>query len=84
MGSKSSDKAMFSMVCRGFAKDMLEVGGPILSLQVIDHTPTLTKYVSQPYECKEDRLVSIILHPSPWEHNGFLWDFAYPEIQWRL
>jgi len=29
---------------------MLEVGKPVLSLAVTDHTPALQKYVSSPYK----------------------------------
>jgi len=29
-------------------------------------------------------LVSIVIHPWLYDRNGFLWDLAYPEIQWRV
>ena len=75
---------MFRMNCLAFTPGMLEVGQSVLGLQVIDHTPELKKFVSIPYECKEDKLISIVIHARTYERNGFLWDLAYPEIQWRI
>lgn len=48
-GSIASDKAMFNVVCRGYAPGMLEVGTPLMKLIVVNHTPELKKYVSEPY-----------------------------------
>lgn len=75
----SSEKATFQICCYGLIPGMLEVDfKPLIHLAVTDHTPELKKYVSQPYECKEDQLVTIMMHPWAWEHNGFLYDFVYP------
>ncbi len=52
-----------------------------LSVQPND---SLEKYTSKSYSPDKDELVSIIIYPWLYHHNGYLWDIIYPEISWTL
>ena len=60
----------------------LEVSADDIPLTLTVDVPSdeLTKYVSNIYTPQKDELVSIMVFPWLYDRNGYLWDFAYPEI----
>ena len=74
------------MKCRKLISGRLDVNNDANQILKISVQPndSLEKYTSELYIPEKDELVSIIMQPNPYAKNGYLWDVAYPEIQWSL